>query len=109
MLVFLICSIYRSGYLISKRHQVFRHLLPTIEGKIHALYHGYEISLDIKIHDVTLVLLLTWFGGLFITICSILDNLVVGTKNPQYLEGDSVAVTSTPEEIEEIMMRKELV
>ena len=25
------------------------------------------------------------------------------------LEGDSVAVTSTPEEIEEIMMRKELV
>jgi len=54
-------------------------------------------------------LLLTWFGGLFITICSILDNLVVGTKNPQYLEGDSVAVTSTPEEIEEIMMRKELV
>jgi hypothetical protein len=60
-------------------------LLPTIEGKIHALHHGYEISLDIKIHDVTLVLLLTWFGGLFITISSILDNLVVGSKNPQYL------------------------
>lgn len=60
-------------------------LLPTIEGKIQALHHGYEISLDVKIHDVTLVMLLTWFGGLFITICSILDNLVVGSKNPQYL------------------------
>ena len=60
-------------------------LLPTVEGKIHALHHGYEISLDIKIHDITLVVLLTWFGGLFITICSILDNLVAGSKNYQYL------------------------
>ncbi len=60
-------------------------LLPSIEGKIHALHHGYEISLDVKLHDVTLVMLLTWLGGLVITIYSILDNILVGSKNPQYL------------------------
>ena len=36
-------------------------------------------------------------------------NVLVATRDYQALEGDSVAVTITPEEIEEIMMRKELV
>ena len=62
-------------------------LLPSIEGKIHALHHGYEISLSIKLHDVTLILLLTWLGGLSIALYSILDNILVGTKNPQYVVG----------------------
>jgi hypothetical protein len=61
--------------------------LPSIEGKIHALHHGYEISLSIKLHDITLVLLLTWLGGLSMTIYSILDNILVGSKNPQYVLG----------------------
>ena len=62
-------------------------LLPSIEGKIQALHHGYEISLSIKLHDVALVVLLTWLGGLSMTIYSILDNILVGSKNPEYVVG----------------------
>lgn len=61
--------------------------LPSIEGKIQALHHGYEISLSVKLHDITLVLLLTWLGGLFMAVYSILDDILVGIKTPEYLMG----------------------
>jgi hypothetical protein len=58
---------------------------PTIEGKIDSLHHGYEISLAIKLNNITVALLLTWLGGLFATLSSVLDNIFTGTKNYQYL------------------------
>ncbi len=58
---------------------------PTIEGKIDSLHHGYEISLAVKLHNVTVALLLTWLGGLFATLSSVLDNVFTGTKNYQYV------------------------
>jgi hypothetical protein len=60
-------------------------LFPTIEGDINSLHHGYEISLAIKLHNITFVLLLTWLGGLFTIIPSIFDNIFIGTRNYQYL------------------------
>ena len=60
-------------------------LSPTIEGKIDSLHHGYEISLVIKLHNITVALLLTWLGGLFATLSSVFDNIFTGTKNYQYL------------------------
>jgi hypothetical protein len=60
-------------------------LSPTIEGKIDSLHHGYEISLAIKLHNITVALLLTCLGGLFATLSSVLDNIFTGTKNYQYV------------------------
>lgn len=60
-------------------------LSPTIEGKIDSLHHGYEISLQLKLQNITIALLLTCFGGLLTTISAILDNMLTGTKNYQYL------------------------
>jgi hypothetical protein len=60
-------------------------LFPTIEGNINSLHHGYEISLVVRIHNLTLALLLVWLGGLFTVIPSLLDNIFVGVKNYQYL------------------------
>jgi hypothetical protein len=60
-------------------------LSPTIEGKIDSLHHGYEISLAIKLHNITVALLLTWLGGLFATLSSVFDNIFTGTKNYQYV------------------------
>ncbi len=60
-------------------------LTPTIEGKIDSLYHGYEISLTVKLNSITFALLLTWLGGLFTTISSVIDNILTGSKNYQYL------------------------
>jgi hypothetical protein len=60
-------------------------LLPTVEGEIDSLHHGYEISLTVKLQNITCALLLTCLGGLFTTISSVLDNILVGTKNYQYL------------------------
>lgn len=39
-------------------------LFPTIEGKIHALANGYEISLTAKLQNLTFILLLTGLGGI---------------------------------------------
>jgi hypothetical protein len=44
-------------------------LSPTIEGNINAIATGYEISLTAKLQNLTLVLLLTWLGGI-LTACS---------------------------------------
>jgi hypothetical protein len=60
-------------------------LSPTIEGRIDSLHHGYEISLAIKLHNITVALLLTWLGGLFATLSSVFDNIFTGTKNYQFL------------------------
>jgi hypothetical protein len=60
-------------------------LSPTIEGKIDSLHHGYEISLAIKLHNMTVALLLTWLGGLIATLSSVFDNIFTGTKNYQYV------------------------
>jgi hypothetical protein len=60
-------------------------LSPTIEGKIASLHHGYEISLAIKLNNITVVLLLTWLGGLFTVLSSILDNILIGSSNDRYL------------------------
>jgi hypothetical protein len=45
-------------------------LFPTIEGNIHALATGYEISLTAKLQNLTFMLLLTWLGGI-LTACSV--------------------------------------
>jgi hypothetical protein len=45
-------------------------LFPSIEGNIHALANGYEISLTAKLQNFTFVLLLTGLGGI-LTACSI--------------------------------------
>jgi hypothetical protein len=60
-------------------------LFPTIEGDINSLHHGYEILLDVKLHNITFALMLTWLGGLLATIAPALDNLLGGSKNYQYL------------------------
>jgi hypothetical protein len=60
-------------------------LTPTIEGKIDSLYRGYEISLTVKLNSITFALLLTWLGGLFTTVSSVIDNTLTGSKNYQYL------------------------
>jgi hypothetical protein len=55
-----------------------RFLMPTIEGKINSLYHGYQLSLCIKIHQILLILLLTWLGGIVTVTSSIVGNIVAG-------------------------------
>jgi hypothetical protein len=60
-------------------------LSPTIEGHIDSLHHGYEISLRLKLQNITFVLLLTWLGGLLTTISAILDNILTDARNYQYL------------------------
>ncbi|WP_310488232.1 hypothetical protein [Chamaesiphon sp. VAR_69_metabat_338] len=60
-------------------------LFPTIEGDINSLYHGYEILLDVKLHNLTFALLLGGLGGLLATIAPALDNILGGSKNEQYL------------------------
>ena len=62
-----------------------RFLLPTIEGKINSLYHGYQITLCIKIHQITLILLLTWLGGLFTATSSIIGNILAGIDLERFL------------------------
>jgi hypothetical protein len=59
-------------------------LLPTIEGKIDSLYHGYKISLTIKVHNITVALLLTWLAGLFLVISTVLENILTDAENYQY-------------------------
>jgi hypothetical protein len=67
-------------------------LSPTIEGDINSLQSGYEISLAVRLNNVTFVLLLTWLGGLLTTISSALDNILVDAKNYQYLTTVQIAI-----------------
>ncbi|PSB55156.1 hypothetical protein C7B77_15950 [Chamaesiphon polymorphus CCALA 037] len=60
-------------------------LVPTIEGKINSLYHGYQLTICIKIHQITLILLLTWLGGLFTATSSIISNIVAGIDRGRFL------------------------
>jgi hypothetical protein len=60
-------------------------LVPTIEGKIESLHRGYEISLAVKLNEITFALLLAWLGGLLTTVSSVLDNIFADSKNYQYL------------------------
>jgi hypothetical protein len=60
-------------------------LVPTIEGKIESLYRGYEISLTLKLNEITFAVLLAWLGGLLTTISAVLDNIFADSKNYQYL------------------------
>ncbi|AFY94208.1 hypothetical protein [Chamaesiphon minutus] len=62
-----------------------RFLVPAIEGKINSLYHGYQLTLCIKIHQITLILLLTWLGGLFTITSSIINNIVAGIDLGRFL------------------------
>ncbi len=66
-------------------------LLPTIEGKINGLHHGYQISLAIGLHNATFALLLTWLGGLLILMPSVVDNILADSKNYQYLTTVAIA------------------
>lgn len=59
-------------------------LSPIIEGKIDSLYHGYKISLTMKVQNITVALLLTWLGGLFIAISTVLDHILTDPENYQY-------------------------
>lgn len=67
-------------------------LSPTIEGNINSLQSGYEISLAVRLNNVTFVLLLTWLGGLLTTVSSVLDNILVDAKNYQYLTTVQIAI-----------------
>jgi hypothetical protein len=69
-------------------------LLPTIEGKINGLRHGYQISLAIGLHNVTFLLLLTWLGGLLSLMPSVVDNILADSKNPLYLTTVAIATLS---------------
>ncbi len=60
-------------------------LVPTIEGKIESLYRGYEISLTLKLNEITFAVLLTWLGGLLTTISAVLDNIFADSRNYRYL------------------------
>ncbi|WP_310485427.1 hypothetical protein [Chamaesiphon sp. VAR_48_metabat_403] len=60
-------------------------LVPTIEGKIESLYRGYEISLTLKLNEITFAVLLAWLGVMLTTISSVLDNMFADSKNYQYL------------------------
>ena len=61
-------------------------LFPSIEGKIQQIYKGYEISLAVKLHDVTFMLLLTWLGALVaFGVSSLLDNVLGEVKGSGYL------------------------
>ena len=60
-------------------------LLPTIEGEIDGLYHGYEISLTVKLQNITCALLLICLGGLLVTIFSVPDSILTDRNNYQYL------------------------
>jgi hypothetical protein len=77
---FLATPIIRSEYL---HLPIF--LSPTIEGDINSLPYGYEISLGVKLNNLICTLLLTWLGGLLTTISSVLDNILLNSKNYQYL------------------------
>jgi hypothetical protein len=68
-------------------------LSPTIEGNINSLHHGYEISLAVKLHNITCAILLTWLGGLLTTISPMLDNVLVDSKNYQYLTAVQIIAT----------------
>lgn len=68
-------------------------LLPTIEGKIDQLHNGYEISLNVKLHDVTFILLLTWLGALLtFSISSLLDNILGEIKDYRYLSDVGISI-----------------
>jgi hypothetical protein len=69
-----------------------RFLAPAIEGKIDSLHHGYEISLSIKLHNITCVLLVTWLGGVFVAASSVLDSVFMGIKNSQYVTILSIVI-----------------
>lgn len=58
-------------------------LSPTIEGKIDSLYHGYEISLTMKVQSITVALLLTCVGGLAMAISTVLDAILTDPENYQ--------------------------
>jgi hypothetical protein len=60
-------------------------LVPTVEGKINSLYHGYQISLCIKVHQITFILLLAWLGGLITAIASVVSNILAGIGNDRFL------------------------
>ena len=60
-------------------------LSPTISGDINSLHHGYEISLAVRLSNLTFTLLLTCLGGLLTTLSSVFDNILVDSKNYQYL------------------------
>lgn len=60
-------------------------LFPTIEGDIQSLHHGYEIEIGIRLHNITLALVLAMLGGLLATTGPALDSMLGGSKNDQYL------------------------
>jgi hypothetical protein len=69
-------------------------LLPTIEGTIDHLPYGYEISLNVKLNNLTFIMLLTWLGGLFtFTISSLLDNTLGEIKDYQYLSDVGISIS----------------
>lgn len=59
-------------------------LFPAIEGNIHALANGYEISLAAKLQNLTFILLLTGLGGI-LTACAIsLENVLLNIQEAVY-------------------------
>jgi hypothetical protein len=60
-------------------------LLPTIEGKIDSLHHGYEISLAVKINSIVVAILITCIGGLLTKISPLLDLILAGVKTDRSL------------------------
>jgi hypothetical protein len=67
-------------------------LSPTIEGNINSLQYGYEISLAVRLNNITFVLLLTCLGGILTTISSVLDNMFGLAKNYQFLTTVQVSI-----------------
>jgi hypothetical protein len=56
-------------------------LFPTIEGKIHALANGYEISLVAKLQNLTFILLLTGLGGILMAVAIAFEEVLLSIQD----------------------------
>ncbi len=67
-------------------------LSPTIEGKIVDIHHGYEISLTVKLQNLTFIFLLAWLGGLVTTISFAIDKILGGIANGSYFTSVGISL-----------------
>ena len=71
-------------------------LSPTIEGDILALANGYQISLAVKLQNITVALLLTWLGGLLATLSVVFDKVFTNIQDDKYFAGARIFLLLYP-------------
>jgi hypothetical protein len=67
-------------------------LVPTIEGEITALPYGYEISLGVRMQNITFALCLAWLGGILTTSSVLLDRVFANIHDDQYFKNVEIAI-----------------